>query len=162
MERFITAINEAILNKNWFSWLFLALCMPDICGSLETPGKLVWERYKEWFNKYLSHKYGTMFSAEDCYYFRCSCLHEGLDSHNKLTHERIHFIVPPPHGNIVHLNTLNDVLQMQIDLFCTDISDAVNNWNNLIAKDNSDIQQKIDKLIQIHQVESISQFISFE
>lgn len=75
-----------------------------------------------------------MFSANDCYYFRCACLHEGLDSHANIAHERIHFIPPPPGNSIIHLNKLNNVLQMQIDIFCNDIATAVDAWYGLVIK----------------------------
>lgn len=162
MNRFTNAIRKAIQNENWFAGLFLALCMPDICGSLEEPNTSVGQRYKNWFNSYLFQKYSSMFSADDCYYFRCSCLHQGLNSHNKLPQDRIHFVPPPPRNNIVHLNMLNNVLQMQIDIFCIDIADAVDIWNEKIAKNNPDIQSKINELIQIYPIESLKPFIVFE
>lgn len=161
MKRFTDAIRGATRNENWFAGLFLALCMPDICGSLEKPNAPVGERYKDWFNSYLSQKYSSMFSADDCYYFRCSCLHQGLDSHSKLAQDRIHFIPPPPRENIVHLNMFHNILQMQIDIFCTDIAGAVDAWYQKIAKNNPNIQSRINELIQIYPIESIKPFISF-
>ncbi len=161
MNRFNSAIRKAVEDENWLAGLFLALCMPDICGSLEEPSVSVGERYKKWFNTYLSSKYSPKFSADDCYYFRCSCLHQGFDSHYKLPQDRIHFILPPPKNNIVHLNMLNNVLQMQIDVFCKDIAEAVDIWNEKIAKNNPDIQSRIDSLIQIYPIESLKPFISF-
>ncbi|MFH0887680.1 MAG: hypothetical protein V1871_00530 [Planctomycetota bacterium] len=161
MKRFTDAIRKAIHDENWFAGLFLALCMPDICGSLEKPDVPVGERYKAWFNDNLSQKYSPRFSADDCFYFRCSCLHQGFDSHEKLTTDRIHFITPPPRGIMAHLNMLNNILQMQIDIFCTDIADAVDYWNGNIAKNNPDIQSRINKLMQIYPPESIKPFILF-
>jgi len=162
MKRFTDAIRRAVQNENWFAGLFLALCMPDICGALENPAASHTERYKNWFNNYLSQKYSLMFSADDCYYFRCNCLHQGLDSHRRLSQDRIHFIPPPPREIIVHLNMLNNTLQMQIDIFCIDIANAVDNWDEGVAKNNPDIQSRINELIQIYPVESIKSFISVE
>ena len=161
MERFTNAIRKAIENENWFAGLFLALCLPDICGSLETPNESVGERYKRWFSDNLAPKYSPMFSANDCYYFRCSCLHRGLDKDGKLAHEKIHFIPPPPNNNIIHLNKLNDILQMQIDIFCDDIAKAADDWYEKKAKNNPEIQSKIDNLIEVHSIESLRPFISF-
>lgn len=161
MNRFTSAIRKAIEDENWFAGLFLALCMPDICGSLEGPNTPARERYKKWFNCYLSQKYSSMFSADDCYYFRCSCLHQGFDSHDKLPQDRIHFIPPPPKNNIVHLDMLNNVLQMQIDIFCKDIAAAVDIWNKEAAQNNPDIQLRIENLIRIYPVESLKPFITF-
>ncbi|WP_166110979.1 hypothetical protein [Pseudoalteromonas sp. Z9A5] len=61
MDRFVSSIRKSIEDENWFSALFLALALPDICGALEKPptGKRgeVGERYRNWFNKYLKVKY---------------------------------------------------------------------------------------------------------
>ncbi|EHR1162057.1 hypothetical protein KS876_001057 [Vibrio parahaemolyticus] len=61
MDRFVSSIRKAVADENWFSALFLALAVPDICGALETPptGRRgeVGERYENWFNKYLKAKY---------------------------------------------------------------------------------------------------------
>jgi hypothetical protein len=161
MKRFTDAIRKSVQDENWFAALFLALCLPDICGSLETPEENVGARYKRWFSSNLAIKYEPMFSASDCYYFRCSCLHQGLETHANLTHERIHFIPPPPRNNIVHLNKLNNVLQMQIDIFCGDIADAVDDWYESVAKNDKTILSRIESLIKIHGIESLRPFISF-
>ena len=61
MERFTSAIRKSVEEENWFSALFLALAVPDICGALENPptGRRgeIGERYRDWFNKYLKLKY---------------------------------------------------------------------------------------------------------
>jgi len=141
--------------------LFLSLCLPDICGSLETPNEDVGVRYKRWFKLNLATKYEPMFSADDCYYFRCSCLHQGAESHINLAHERIHFIPPPPRANIIHLNKLNDVLQMQIDIFCNDIADATDKWHESIAIKDEAIRTRLDSLIKVYDIKSLEPFISF-
>lgn len=162
MERFTNAIRGAIKNKNWFAGLFLALCLPDICGSLDYPyEQKTKKRYTDWFNKNLATKYSPMFSADDCFYFRCSCLHQGLAEHNKLAHEKIHFIPPLPNNNIVHMNKFNDILQMQIDIFCNDIAKAVDDWYRARTKSSPKIQTKIDNLIKVYPIESLKPFISF-
>lgn len=58
MQRFVDSIRKSVEDKNWFSAIFMALAMPDVCGSLETPGKgNVGERYRRWFNQYLKDTY---------------------------------------------------------------------------------------------------------
>ena len=162
MKNFTDSIRKAVEDKNWFAGLFLALCMPDICATIETPNDTnVGERYKRWFNTNLASTYVPMFSADDCYYFRCSCLHQGLDSHVRLAHDRIHFITPPPRNNIVHRNKINNVLQMQIDIFCNDVANAVDSWYENIAKNDADMQLRVTGLIKIYGPESLKGFISF-
>jgi len=161
MERFTNAIRTAIQNENWFAGLFLTLCIPDICGALEEPNAAVGNRYKKWFNENLNNKY-EMFTAEDCYYFRCSCLHQGFEKHEKINFDKVHFIPPPPRQNIVHQNNLNGVIQMQVDIFSSDMAEAADKWYKTKAKNNPEILSRMNNLIQIHPIESISQFIRFE
>lgn len=161
MHRFTDAARKAVADQNWFAALFVSLALPDICGSLENPAAKVGERYVNWFNRYLAPRYGKMFSADDCYYFRCACLHQGLGTHEKSRNDGIHFIPPPPRGNVVHLNLLNNVLQMQIDMFYLDMSDAVEKWTVDVAG-NADIQKRIGQLIQVHPLSSLRPFIAFD
>lgn len=161
MQRFTDSIKKSITDENWFSALFLSLALPDICGSLENPDAGVGDRYRDWFNRYLEPEYGRMFSADDCYYFRCACLHQGLSTHDRAANEGIHFIPPPPRNNIVHLNRLNNILQMQNDRFCIDMCDAVERWAEDV-NENQDIQARIGQLIQIYPISSLRPFIAIE
>ena len=161
MRRFTNSIRKSITEENWFSALFLSLALPDICGSLENPEANVGDRYRDWFNRYLEPEYGEMFSADDCYYFRCACLHQGLPIHARAANEGIHFIPPPPRGNIIHLNKLNNILQMQIDRFCIHMCEAVDRWSDDVHE-NEEIQTRIRQLIQIYPISSLKRFIKFK
>lgn len=149
MHRFTNAVRNALETENWFAALFISLALPDICGALEKPNDGVGDRYKRWFNKYLSSKYASHFSADDCYFFRCSCLHQGTDEHVNSSYENIHFIPPPPRNSIVHLNQIGGALQMQIDVFCRDVCDAVESWMDDVVNETA-IQERIGNLIRIH------------
>ena len=37
MQRFTSAIEQALADKNWYGALTLALTLPDICGKMENP-----------------------------------------------------------------------------------------------------------------------------
>lgn len=154
MENFIDSIRLSIENENWFAALFIALALPDICGSIETPNETVGVRYRRWYDKYLLPKYGGMFTADDCYYFRCACLHEGLDKHQRMVYEHIQFITPPMRENIVHCNIIDDKLQLQIDVFCEDVRLAVEQWLEDVA-DNEDICNRLQLLIKIHNARDV-------
>lgn len=162
MYQFTNAIRQSVKDANWFAGLFLALCMPDICSALETPALKVGVRYQRWFSDNLGEQYAPMFSAADCYFFRCSCLHQGLDTDDRLSYERIHFIIPPPRNSTVHRNLINNVLQMQIDVFCNDIAEAVDCWYETRAKNCPDIRARIEGIIKINDMDSLQPFISFD
>ncbi len=162
MGEFTDSIRKSINNQNWFAALFLALCMPDICGALETPDEGNRIRYKRWFGANLAqYESGYLFSANDAWHFRCSCLHQGVDASTKMSVERIHFITPPPNQNIVHGNELDGVLQMQIDIFCKDIADAVDKWYLETARPDVDINERVEQLIKIYGPQSLEPYFVF-
>ena len=90
MKELLDAIQSALKSQNWYAAIFLALALPDICGKLENPESMKSEeRYKTWFNKYLSKIYcnhvgadqteHVFLTGEDLFALRCACLHEGSD-----------------------------------------------------------------------------------
>ncbi|MBQ0207047.1 hypothetical protein [Citrobacter portucalensis] len=131
MQRFVSAIRKSVQDKNWLAAVFIALNMPDICSVVQNPyAKVVGERYRQWFDRYLKDKYKvglTKFTAEDCYQFRCKCLHQGIlmrDNDEKFN------LTPPVHNMHIHLNEVNGVIQLQVDVFCEDMCQAVEQWIN--------------------------------
>lgn len=161
--RFVNSIKMAIQNENWYGALSTALMMPDICGRLEFPEDAPKERYLKWYNKWVLDKYigflgpnrlkHIFFSGSDCYAFRCAYLHEGSsnieDQNAREALSRIHFISPPD-GKIEHNNQHNNVLQLQVNIFCEDICQSVEEWN-IYAKDNvDDLEDKLQHLLRIY------------
>ena len=58
MQQFISSVRASISSQNWFSALFMALTMPDICGALEYGSNIpVGTRYSRWFDNYLKTVY---------------------------------------------------------------------------------------------------------
>lgn len=76
------------------------------------------------------------FTAEDCYAFRNACLHSGMSKDKK---RKFALIPPPPSGGIIHKLSRNGTLQLQIDILCLDICEAVDNWSGKVS-DNTVIQ----------------------
>ncbi len=58
-----------------------------------------------------------------------------------------HFTAPRQ-GFLVHMNEVNSVLQLQVDQFCLDVNDAVEEWLGSVA-DDKDIQARLAKLASI-------------
>ena len=154
IHRYVESIQCSLKEQNWFGALLLALAMPDICGAIEDPNQGVGERYKKWFRQYLGDQYAPeLFSDEDCYYLRCSALHQGMAEHPKAQNKRIHFTTPVP-GLTAHLNFVEDedgsfVLQMQIDIFCVQICSAVEKWESDVSSD-PDIVKRIESLMEFY------------
>lgn len=163
MKRFTDAIRLAVQTRNWYAALSMALTLPDVCGSLVQPNAGSGARYSQWFEQWVQGKYTlqvghpprthVFLNGEDCYALRCSYLHEGAAA---ITHQRarrvlddFQFITPPPGGGSIHCNQSNARLQLQVDIFCRDIANAVDSWAASVTND-SQMQGKIAALLVVH------------
>lgn len=171
MKYFVDSIEQSIAARNWYAALTAALSLPDICGYLNDPNEKSGSRYATWFDKYVKPLYmrpplptfdgmlalfnglpDAFLSGNDCYALRCALLHQGSDEIGgqrvREVIDRFHFIEPP--GNLmVHCNQVNNVLQLQVDVFCADIMAGVRAWLNDV-QDNKDVQLRMRGLIRIH------------
>ncbi len=141
MNRFILAVEKSLEDKNWYAALSLALALPDICANVCSPDEGSKSRYVKWYDQYLLSKYTLPLGADktehiflngvDCYSLRCSFLHEGSDDITEQRAQEVlesfNFVVPPE-GWTVHMNQSGKALQLQVDVFCRDICEAVNEW----------------------------------
>ena len=162
MENIISSIELSIEEKNYYGALFVALSAPDICGYLETPKDGSQARYERWIEKYMlekysshvgpSHKLHVFLSPSDCYALRCALLHEGreeiIKQNAREALDRFHFIEPPKSGSI-HCNQINNILQLQVDIFCQDIINGLHAWIN-DTKSNTDIKQRLNDVLKVY------------
>lgn len=160
MKRFTNAVEAALENGNWYGALAISLTLPDVCGRLETPDDPVGKRYVRWFEGFMNDKYSmpsglgrhVFLTGQDCYLLRCSYLHEGggsIAGKAKAVLEHFHFISPPGNGNSYHKIQNNRKLLLQVDRFCQDMVDAVNEWEKLVSYD-ADIAARKLALLTIH------------
>lgn len=171
MERFTNAIRKSLDSENWYGALVVALALPDICGRLESLNKESKARYVEWFTKWMQSEYTRrvgpdqkehiFLHGEDCYALRCSLLHEGganieEQSARKALND-FHFIAPPLGGDTIHLNKKGTKLQLQVDVFCTQMADAVDSWCRS-REDDGEFQRRAQALIVIHDSSGRIQF----
>lgn len=162
MKRLIEAVENSLSSQNWYGALFIALSLPDICGKMETPDKFSGERYISWFDRYMLEKYSpkigaqhikhTFLNGSDCYALRCALLHEGVGDISaqkaQSVLERFHFVFPPQ-GGMIHCNQSNNVLQLQVDIFCKDVCKGVSAWLNEVSEDNT-IQDRLENILKIY------------
>lgn len=122
MKYLLEQIRNALRVNLYYVSLFTSLAIPDICGAIgSVNGEASGTKYKNWFDRYVAHKYFGMLTGEDCYNFRCSLLHQGSSQHPRSTYERILFVEPSATTNIFHCNVLNDALNIDVRIFCEDI-----------------------------------------
>ena len=165
MNELIKSIKNALKNNNWYAALFIALCIPDICGKLENPKEVPKDRYTKWFSNNVGTKYikgvgpnnnkHIFLCANDCYALRCSYFHEGSsDITNQSAREKLNnFVFKSPNKMGRHCNYFvnsegKKLLQLQVDHFCEDLCEAAEKWLEK-HKNNSVIQERISKLIKI-------------
>ncbi|MCK2042579.1 hypothetical protein KZO83_07740 [Chromohalobacter sp. TMW 2.2308] len=162
MERFLQSIETALRHEDWYGALSTALTIPDICGKIEDPDTRGRSRYKKWYEQWVLPTYTVQYGAdkavkvlltpEDCYGLRCSYLHEGggeLDEQAKHTLERFHFITPQK-GALIHRNLIDNVLQLQVDIFCREIIEACRNWIHWLKKEHPEKIDNMKSLLVIH------------
>lgn len=130
MRDLINQIRKGLDNDMYYLSLYVSLTLPDICGAIESNnGEASGEKYKKWFNEYVGNNYINFFDGDDCYYFRCSLLHQGSSQHGKSKYERVIFIEPTKlNGNVFHMNILEDVINIDVRIFCEDIINGVEVW----------------------------------
>ncbi|MEK4578262.1 hypothetical protein [Bacillus sp. FSL R12-0074] len=125
MEDLFNEIERGLDAGVYHLSLGIALCIPDICAALQSDdGKTSGRKYKEWYTSYVGNKFRM--SADECYYFRCSFLHQGSTQHEKSNYKRIIFIEPGP--MVFHNNVFNDVLNIDIVIFCKDLIESARQW----------------------------------
>ncbi len=157
MEKILKSIEVSLSNKNYYVALFTSLSLPDICGKIEYPTyKKSSARYIKWYEKYLQNTYTEKIGSEkketvflcgsDIYALRCAYLHEGNDiiisqSARKVL-KQIKFVHPDSNRFKPHCTRINNILMLDVDVFCKDIVEAIKKWLRDIA-----IDEKKEKLL---------------
>ncbi|MEW6456732.1 MAG: hypothetical protein AB1410_08495 [Acidobacteriota bacterium] len=141
MKNLLEQIKKGLDNNLYYLSLFVTLAIPDICGAIYSEnGEANKDKYVQWFNKYVAGKYHSFLDGEDCYYFRCSLLHQGSSQHPKSNYSRVLFVEPTATTNVSHCNILNDALNIDVRIFCNDIVEGVKKW--LKEVENTDLYKK--------------------
>ncbi len=140
MKLLLEQIEKGLEAELYYLSLFVSLCIPDICGALESENGFAQpEKYKNWVSQYLvavrPDKYGDRLSADHIWQFRCALLHQGRTKHSKGEYKRILFFEPGVeipirglHCCIVGTKTEDKSLVIDIRQFCSDIIAAAESW----------------------------------
>ncbi|ANB49230.1 hypothetical protein CHR37_04625 [Bacillus velezensis] len=161
IKNFTNAVEKSIEDENWYSALALALALPDICGNLQDPKRSSSDKYIGFFNDFIKQKYTRLIgdpkepqeflNGRDMYALRCSFLHAGEVEISKQRIKNVldgYIFLKPNNIIYAHMNKVNDTLQLQIDVFCKHIIQAVNEW--LISYKNiKEIEERAELMIDI-------------
>jgi len=150
VKNLLEQIKKGLDNNLYYVSLFAALSIPDICGAIDSEnGEASANKYVQWFNKYVARKYTGFLNGEDCYYFRCSLIHQGSSQHPKSNYSRVLFVEPTATTSVFHCNILNDALNIDVRIFCSDIIEGVKEW--LRKVENTELYKKnYDKFMMRH------------
>lgn len=84
IQKIVNEINGLLRDGYPYSALGVALTLPDICGNIAYPETGVGNRYKKWYENYVSPKSAikpedgfNSVDGEVCYKLRCAYLHSG-------------------------------------------------------------------------------------
>jgi hypothetical protein len=155
MAPFVYAVGDAVAQKNWYAALALALTLPDICADLENPTGISKKPYIRWWNTYRQPRYTDYLSGDDCYLFRCAFLHRGRSDITVQEARRVisgfRFVYRDPNGLLLpHCNRINNVLlQLRVDLFCTDICAGVERWEQKKLSEDPEIQKRAKEMLVV-------------
>lgn len=135
MRTLITQAREAADSRAYYLSLFAALALPDICAAMSSyDGKTNRTRYIKWFDRYVAPRYtvgpdhAPTLRGKDCYYYRCSILHQGSSQHPKSSFSRILFVERGATTSLLHNNVVNNALNLDVRLFCHDVCDGADTW----------------------------------
>lgn len=133
MTDHLDSIRESIKNGQYYSALFLAITMPSICGALESSDEEdSRERYISWYKKYIQE---MSLTGEDCYYLRCSLLHQATTKHKYSSYSRVIFTSPVRGQPYLHNNTINNALNLDIPSFCNTFIKGAESWLGDVQND---------------------------
>ena len=156
MDLILEDIQRALRAGASYAALAAAVTLPEICGRCEqqdmysrkgkNSGDKVFNRFVD---KYL-HNWDIGLTGADLYSLRNGLSHRGQLTERRNTHRYVFF--PPNTGSVVHNNLSfqgGELVRVQIDLqkFCDDISEAVKKWqvdqaeNELVQKNLEDVLQ---------------------
>lgn len=150
MEFQLTEIERALNLGLYYVALQASLALPDICGALQSDnGEASKQKYIAWYNTYAKEPGANSISGDDCYYFRCSCLHQGSTQHPRSSYSRILFLVPTGNGFIFHNNVINNALNIDINIFCRNIIKAVRDWTKKVENDEN-YKKNYEHLLKVY------------
>lgn len=150
MELLLNEIEKALDVGLYFIALQASLTLPDICGALQSDdGKADKQKYINWYDTYAKEHGNCSISGDDCYYFRCSYVHQNSTQHPKSSYSRILFLAPIDKSIILHNNIMFGALNIDVNIFCRNIIKSVRNWQKTVET-NENYRRNYSNLIKLY------------
>ncbi len=127
VQDLLQQIDLGLRANLYYLSLMSALSVPDMCAALSSPnGQTSGAQYAAWFDQYVAPKYCGNLDGQTCYQFRCSLIHQGTTQHPGSQYSRIIFMEPS--GHIFHNNVINGALNIDVRIFCRDVTASATSW----------------------------------
>ena len=164
MKNLLDALRRCVHDKNWYGAITIALTLPDICGSIDAPGRNNSKRRSvAWFDRYVANAYqielngdrAIFMTGRDCYALRCAALHQGTFD---VSDHRARDVVDKfifHHSELIRIHNAKQSqgkkLVIDITTFCLDIAAGVEAWEVDVACDQDDRRRgAIASLLPLH------------
>ena len=160
---------ELCLNAGaYYPALISCLTFPDICSAIDSDnGEANGSKYIAWYDKYVLPHIGdairkvdgidlpveikdSRLNGKECYWFRCSLLHQGKTDHKKSIFDRILFIEANSGITIGHDNLFNNVLHINMKVFCFSVILGARTWL-VECKESENYLRNIDKCVRSYE-----------
>lgn len=143
MDYLTGEIRQAAEAGLWHVALQASLAAVDICAALSAAnGETTGPRFKEWSSRWLGE---TPIHPDDLWQLRCGMLHEGRMKYKNAP--RIVFTIPTQSGWVVHGNSVDGVLQIDLAQYCEHICSRIDTWWHL-RKDEEPVRSNATHLVR--------------
>lgn len=153
LEYLTNELRQATERSLYYTAILTALTIPDICGALSASnGEATRARYHAWFDAHIGPKYmigpWQTLTRNDCYFLRCSVLHQAVLMHDQSRFDQILFFLPPNESHNVVLvagdpdhqtltvrqrraagHATRVALALNVLQFCADMIEGVTSWS---------------------------------
>lgn len=168
MEHILLQTENCLDAGFYYPALISCLTIPDICGALNSDnGESNGEKYSAWYNRYVLPHIGdaitkvegidlpikikdSRLNGNECYWFRCSLLHQGRTDHKKSEYDRILFIEPNSGISIGHDNLINNVLHINMKVFCFSVIMGARSWLEE-CRESDNYKRNINKCVRSYE-----------
>jgi hypothetical protein len=128
----LSQIEQSLRLNLYFVAIMTSLVIPDIGGAIDSEnGKTDKFKYINWFDKYVKTRYTNSrpLTGRECYYLRCSMLHQGITKHSNQS-GNITFMNYPQSNSSVNPISLDNHLGLIIEpkTFCNNIIFGAYDW----------------------------------
>jgi len=132
-------IELCLQQRLYYVAIMASLVIPDIGGAIDSDNRgTIQKRYATWFDKYVRPRYAgdLNLTGDECYYLRCSMLHQGKTKHDSDKIKVAFMSFPQSNSAGIPLVRHNDLgVLVEPQTFCNNMIYAAYNWLEVVHDD---------------------------